>query len=112
VLLIAHAGTVSWPGGPAAAGGRGIVVRPHPGWARLPGGVLVSGARAPPAVAAGPPALFLATNRWLPRLPGSILALAAMTLAAFVLRLPIETIGTRFGGIPAGLPHMPGPPVG
>lgn len=28
------------------------------------------------------------------------------TATAFVLKLPVETIGTRFGGIPAGLPHM------
>src|SRR5438128_1144563 len=25
---------------------------------------------------------------------------------AFVLKLPVETIGTRFGGIPSGLPHL------
>jgi SulP family sulfate permease len=28
------------------------------------------------------------------------------TLAVYLLRLPVETIGTRFGGIPSGLPHL------
>ena len=30
----------------------------------------------------------------------------AATLAAVVFKLPVETIGSRFGGIPSGLPHM------
>jgi len=51
-------------------------------------------------------ALILATNRYLPRVPGSILALTVMTIVARVLNLHIETIGTRFGGIPSGLPHV------
>jgi SulP family sulfate permease len=40
------------------------------------------------------------------RVPGAILALIAGTIAAWMLNLPIETIGTRFGGIPSGLPHL------
>jgi SulP family sulfate permease len=28
------------------------------------------------------------------------------TTAAYFLKFPVETIGTRFGGIPSGLPHM------
>jgi len=51
-------------------------------------------------------ALILVTNRYLPRVPGSILALTVMTIVAHVLGLHIETIGTRFGGIPSGLPHV------
>jgi SulP family sulfate permease len=58
------------------------------------------------AVATGGLALIILTNRFLPRVPGSILALVTMTVAAYALHLPIETIGTRFGGIPAGLPHV------
>jgi SulP family sulfate permease len=38
--------------------------------------------------------------------PGYIVALLAGTALAAWLRLPIETIGTRFGGIPSGLPHL------
>ena len=33
-------------------------------------------------------------------------AMLAGTLAVFALKLPVETIGTRFGGIPSGLPHL------
>ena len=40
------------------------------------------------------------------RVPGPIVAMLGATATAFVLKLPVETIGTRFGGIPAGLPHM------
>jgi sulfate permease, SulP family len=40
------------------------------------------------------------------RIPGPIVALLAGTLAVVVFRLPVETIGTRFGGIPSGLPHL------
>lgn len=40
------------------------------------------------------------------RIPGPILAMLAATVSAYLLRLPVETIGTRFGGIPAGLPHL------
>jgi SulP family sulfate permease len=38
------------------------------------------------------------------RLPGPVVALVTLTLLAWVLELPVETIGTRFGGIPEGLP--------
>ena len=38
------------------------------------------------------------------RLPAPIVALITLTLAAWVLQLPVETIGSRFGGIPQSLP--------
>jgi sulfate permease, SulP family len=40
------------------------------------------------------------------RVPGPIVALVLGTAAIFVFKLPVETIGTRFGGIPSGLPHL------
>src|SRR5215469_12255293 len=40
------------------------------------------------------------------RIPGPIVALAVGTAAVFVFKLPVETIGSRFGGIPSGLPHL------
>src|SRR5436190_923677 len=40
-----------------------------------------------------------------PRIPGPIVALLLSTCAVYFFKLPVETIGTRFGGIPAGLPH-------
>jgi len=58
------------------------------------------------AVAGAGLLIILAVNRFMPRVPGSILALVTLTVAARVLHLPIDTIGTRFGGIPSGLPHV------
>jgi SulP family sulfate permease len=48
-------------------------------------------------------------KKWQRRVPGSIAALVLGTLAVAVLNLPVETIGSRFGGIPQGLPkpHFP-----
>ena len=40
------------------------------------------------------------------RVPGYIVALLVGTGLAIILKLPIETIGSRFGGIPSGLPHF------
>jgi len=40
------------------------------------------------------------------RLPAPIVALATLTLAAWALQLPVDTIGTRFGGIPQTLPSL------
>jgi len=40
------------------------------------------------------------------RLPGPIVALLTLTALAYFLHLPVETIGTRFGGIPRGLPSF------
>src|SRR6185295_3078770 len=54
------------------------------------------------AVAVTSLALILITNRRLPRIPGSILALAVMTVVVHLFKPPIETVGTRFGGIPRG----------
>ncbi|HXD73117.1 MAG TPA: SulP family inorganic anion transporter [Vicinamibacterales bacterium] len=50
--------------------------------------------------------IIIAVMRFVPRLPGSILALAAVTIGARLMHLDVETIGSRFGGIPAGLPHV------
>ncbi|MGP0020585.1 MAG: SulP family inorganic anion transporter [Candidatus Sulfotelmatobacter sp.] len=40
------------------------------------------------------------------RIPGPIVALLLATSAVYFFKLPVETIGTRFGGIPSGLPHL------
>lgn len=44
--------------------------------------------------------------RYFKRIPGAILVCVGATAAVSILRLPAETIGTRFGGIPSGLPHL------
>jgi sulfate permease, SulP family len=40
------------------------------------------------------------------RIPGPIVALILGTAAVYFFKLPVETIGTKFGGIPGGMPHM------
>ena len=44
--------------------------------------------------------------RWVGTLPGSIITLLLATLATVGLSLPVDTIGSKFGGIPASLPHL------
>src|ERR1700719_166830 len=44
--------------------------------------------------------------RRLPKVPGYIVALFVGAALVWVLKLPVETIGTRFGGIPSGLPTL------
>ena len=42
--------------------------------------------------------------------PGTIVVLVLATLATAVLHLPVETIGSKFGGIPQSLPDLQLPP--
>ncbi len=44
--------------------------------------------------------------RHLPKIPGYIVALFMGTALVWALKLPVATIGTRFGGIPSGLPTL------
>ena len=61
------------------------------------------------AVGSGALAVILLVNRFVRGVPGTVVALVAGTFAAWALELPVETIGSRFGSIPAGLPefHIP-----
>ena len=45
------------------------------------------------------------------RLPAPIVALVTLTLLAWWLELPVETIGSRFGELPRGLPKVDLPPL-
>ena len=58
------------------------------------------------AVGIGVLVLIVVWNRLVPRVPGYIVALLAGTMVVAAAQLPLETIGTRFGGIPAGLPDI------
>jgi SulP family sulfate permease len=58
------------------------------------------------AVAAGSLGVILLWPRFTKRLPGSIVALLLSTALVAVFHLPIETIGSKFGGIPQGFPHF------
>jgi sulfate permease, SulP family len=51
-------------------------------------------------------AMIVLVPRLMKRVPGSIVALLVATAAVVIFKLPVETIGTKFGGIPAGLPHL------
>jgi sulfate permease, SulP family len=51
-------------------------------------------------------AVMLACRALSGRIPGPIVAMLGATVTAWMLKLPVETIGTRFGGIPSGLPHL------
>ena len=44
--------------------------------------------------------------RYFKRIPGAILVCIGATASVSILHLPAETIGTKFGGIPSGLPHL------
>jgi sulfate permease, SulP family len=59
-------------------------------------------------------AIIVVAQRVAKRVPGAIAALGAATAVVVAFGLPVETIGTRFGGIPSGLPsmHLPNVPVG
>src|SRR5690349_7931906 len=57
-------------------------------------------------LAAGSLAVMILCLKFAKRVPGPILVCFGATALVAVLHLPVETIGTRFGGIPSGLPHM------
>jgi sulfate permease, SulP family len=50
--------------------------------------------------------LILIFMRYVKRVPGYIVALFVGTAAVILFKLPVETIGTRFGGIPSGFPGI------
>jgi sulfate permease, SulP family len=50
--------------------------------------------------------IALFANRVIKAIPGTVAALVLGTAAAWAFHLPVETIGSRFGGIPAGLPTL------
>jgi SulP family sulfate permease len=51
----------------------------------------------------------LGLRRWRPHWPGLLIAVVSAAGATAAFGLPVETIGSRFGGIPSGLP-IPGLP--
>lgn len=51
-------------------------------------------------------ALILLMPKLTKRIPGSIVALVAATALVGFFNIPVDTIGSRFGGIPVGLPEI------
>lgn len=50
------------------------------------------------------------TLRTASRVPGPLVAIVVLTVLSYTLALPVETIGSRFGGIPQSLPSLELPP--
>ena len=57
-------------------------------------------------IAIGSLAIILLLPKITRRVPGAIVALVLATVAEAAFKLPLETIGTKFGGIPTGLPPL------
>jgi len=57
-------------------------------------------------LAAGSLAVMILCLKFAKRIPGPIVVCFGATALVAALHLPVETIGTRFGGIPSGLPHL------
>lgn len=45
-------------------------------------------------------------KRWMAHVPGTVVVLVVMTAAVTLFNLPVETIGSKFGGIPQSLPGI------
>ncbi len=58
------------------------------------------------ALAAGTIIVIIACRAVSTRVPGAIVALVLGTVAVWIFKLPVETIGSRFNGIPSGMPHL------
>ena len=58
------------------------------------------------ALAAGTIVIIIVCRTVSNRIPGAIVALVLGTLAVWIFKLPVATIGSRFNGIPTGMPHL------
>ena len=58
------------------------------------------------AVGLGTLAVIILVRKFIPRIPGAVAGVAAASVICFVFGLPVETIGSRFGGIPQTLPEL------
>jgi len=56
-------------------------------------------------LAAGTVIAIAGLRAWRPAWPAMLLAVGGAALIAIFLHLPVETVGSRFGALPQGLPH-------
>jgi sulfate permease, SulP family len=86
----------------------GLALEPEPGelLEKLPALWAVRDSVTPAAVllSAATIAIILGLRRWRPHWPGMLIAIGLAAAGAALLGLPVETIGTRYGGIPSSLP--------
>jgi SulP family sulfate permease len=61
------------------------------------------------AIAAGTLGVILLIQKFAPRFPAFLIAIALAAACVWLFQLPVVTIGTKFGGIPSQLPspHLP-----
>ncbi|MEO7240886.1 MAG: SulP family inorganic anion transporter [Sphingomicrobium sp.] len=62
-------------------------------------------------IGVGTVVLILVLRRVAVRLPGSIIAIGIASAAVALLALPVETLHSRFGSLPNGLPMIALPPI-
>ena len=63
------------------------------------------------AISAATILIILGIRRFRPTWPGMLIAVIVTAVAAALLSLPVDTIGTRFGGIPQNFPLPSFPPI-
>ena len=79
-----------------------------PKWEAYLGAITTTSA-ATVAVGVGALAIIIALRKLAPKLPGFLIAVVVTSVAVALLKLPVDTIGSRFPEIPSGLP-MPSLP--
>src|SRR3954467_7321409 len=62
-------------------------------------------------IGAGSAIVILVLQHWRPTWPAMLIAVGGASIAALLFHLPVETIGSHFGGIPQGLPAPRWPAV-
>lgn len=55
--------------------------------------------------------LFQKNLGWLSHIPGTVVAMLLATAITTIFQLPVDTIGSKFGGIPSGLPSFEWIPI-
>jgi SulP family sulfate permease len=63
------------------------------------------------AVGVGSVAVIFVVRRYYPTWPGMLIAVAVAAILTALFRLSVDTIGSRFGGVPHGLPMPQLPPM-
>ena len=63
------------------------------------------------AIGVGAIVLIFSLRKFVPGIPGSIIAIALASAAVALFALPVETIFSRFGSLPNGLPMIALPPI-
>ena len=63
------------------------------------------------SIGVGSIAVIMGLRRFAPRVPGSIVAIAIASATVALVGLPFETLQSRFGSLPDGLPMIALPPI-